>query len=127
MTFFLTFHGPLHNVPRSISPASLSTLFWDFLDTRFFSGPVTPAFMYPLYAPNYTCFSHLLFTALFTPMRRRETSVMEADRATFVYRKRASYRLTLNIYRPPLERARIYSKRPLIFQRKPAVLLRAKR
>ncbi|MEL0288469.1 MAG: hypothetical protein VXA34_07325, partial [Gammaproteobacteria bacterium] len=67
MTFFLTFHDPLHNVPRSISPASLSTLFWDFLDTRFFSRPVTPAFMYPLFTPNYTCFSHLLFApALYT-------------------------------------------------------------
>ena len=91
MTFFLAFHDPLNNVPRSISAASLSTLFWDFLDTRFSLAPLRPFCIRFLrrIAPAF----HLLFT----PIGRRETAVIEAERATFVYRRRANYRLTLNI------------------------------
>ena len=123
MTFFLTFHDPLYNVPRSISAARLSTLFGPF------STPASSlAFLRsPLFflSAFYTGSLHLLFTPALPLSGRRNTVPMEAGRATFVCRRRTNYRLTLNIYRSPLERARIYSKRSLIFQRKPSVLLQA--
>ena len=127
MTFFLTFHDPLHNVPRSISAARLSTLFGAFSTTASSIAPLRPSFRIRFLRRITPAFHNCSLHLLFTPMRRRETAIIEAERATFICRRRANYRRTLNIYRSPPERARIYSKRSLIFQRKPALLLRAKR
>lgn len=83
-----------------------------------------PLLLSPFYA---RLFMSAFYTGSLHLFGRRNTLPPEAILATFVYRGGANYRLTLNIYRSPLERARCYSKRSLIFQRKPAVLLLAER
>ena len=111
MTFFLTFHDPLHNGPRLSQLLGCQPFFWDFLDTCFFCRPFTTVF--------YTRLLHL--------SGRRNTVLMSAGGATFADRRGADCRSIPVISQSPLERARIYSKRSLIFQRKPSVGLWAER
>ena len=121
MTFFLTFHDPLHNVPRSISAARLSTLFGAFS---------TPLLLSPLYARLFVRFLRRITPAFPPALYTYEAPRDRGNRGgTRDFRLSQKSELPANSeYLPsPLERARIYSKRTLIFQRKPSVLLQAER
>ena len=54
MTFFLTFHDPLHNVPRFISAARLSTLFGAFSTPASSIAPLRPSFYVRFLQWNFT-------------------------------------------------------------------------